>query len=202
MANIEKYLPGRFSQIEEFMSMCLSQNPEFENMEEIREKWLKNKFPTEADLDGIKIFEKILDIQPGANDSLEDRRFNVLTRLNQKLPYTWIQLHRMMAALCGWEGYELKLEDFILTVYLAMDSQPKLHAVIDLLADVLPMHILINIIQAINWVTEVKARAYTIEDMNVDIVPYQKTHENLSVIPPPFCKALLNLNIQIKPDTI
>ena len=174
MANIEQYLPGRMAQIKEFMDLCLAENPEFDDMEAVRKKWLNNKFPTQADEDGIAMFEKILDLHPSDSDTLEDRRFRVLTKLNERLPYTWIQLHRMMAALCGWDGYELKLEHFVLTVYLAMDSRSKLNSVIDMLRDVIPMHILIDIEQAVELFLKVPVYSYSTDIVDIEIVPYQK----------------------------
>lgn len=175
MAHIENYLPYRLAQITEFKDLCLAENPEFDGMDQVREKWLKNKFPTEADLDGIKIFEKILDLHPADTDTVEDRRFKVLSNLNERLPYSWIQLHRMLAAICGWDGYELKLEHFILTVYLAMDSHSKLNSVISMLQNVLPMHLLINIEQAIDAFTRFYIRSYSINNLEIEIDPLEVT---------------------------
>lgn len=200
MANIEKHLPYRFAKIEEFVELCKAENPEFENMEAIREKWLANKFPTEADLDGIKIWETILDITPGEHASIEDRRFNILTKLNARLPYTWAQLHRMMAAICGKEGYELELKDFVLMVYLSMDSSSKLYAVYDMLIEVLPMNILIDIEQHLEQIAHMKSRSYNLNNLYIQIVPYQIREKRLDVEPAYIASGIQSfIDIKIQP---
>lgn len=182
MANIEKYLPSRFQDIEEFMSLCLAEDPEFDNMAKIRVKWLNNKFPREADLDGIKIFEKILELKPLDTDTIEDRRERIIAKLNARLPYTWIQLHRMMAAICGWEGYTLHLEDFVLLVYLSLENNDKIRFVIDLLYEVLPMHIMIRIERAIDEYNKIAIRSYSKNLGTAKILPYQKRNLNVNVV--------------------
>ena len=182
MANIEKYLPSRFQDIEEFMSLCLAEDPEFDNMAKIRVKWLNNKFPREADLDGIKIFEKILELKPLDTDTIEDRRERIIAKLNARLPYTWIQLHRMMAAICGWEGYTLHLEDFVLLVYLSLENNDKIRFVIDLLYEVLPMHIMIRIERAIDEYNKIAIRSYSKNIGKAKILPYQKRNLNVNVV--------------------
>lgn len=177
MANIEKYLPIKFEEIEEFKNLCLAENPEFEKMEIDRNKWLNNKFPTKADLDGIKIFEKILDITPKSFDSLEDRRFRVLSKLNERLPYTWIQLHRMVAAICGWNGYVMTLEDFILMVYLSLDNMNKTQAVLNMLRDVLPMNICIDIEECAKQF--IRPTVYPYQKVIVDIMTFPLPEEEV-----------------------
>lgn len=147
MANIERFLPIKLREIEEFTEFCLAQNPEFDEVRELREKWMKNKFPWEADEDGIKVWEKILGIKPSINSNLESRRSMVIAKLNERLPYTYIQLHRMMAAICGWDGFDLKLKDFVLMAVIAMDVPERYAAVKDMLMDVLPAHIFILLVE-------------------------------------------------------
>lgn len=181
MANIEKYLPDRFKEIEEFENLCLAENPEFGVIEKRREKWLNNKFPALADLDGLKLYEKILDITPNSFDSVEDRRFRILSKLNERLPYTWVRLHRMIAAICGWDGYEMTLEDYILTVYLSLDSMSKTQAVLDVLRDVLPMNIFIGIEEAAKQFPKLSLYSYYTNSLDVTIVPLEKLRGTINV---------------------
>lgn len=199
MANIEKYLPDRFAEIEEFMSLCKAENPEFDNMGEIRKKWLNNRFPKEADLDGIKLYEEILEIKPLENDTIEDRRFRILTKLNERLPYTWIQLHRMLAAICGWDGYELKLEDFIITVYLSLDSMSKTNAVLDMLRDVLPMSIFIDIEETVEQFLKAPVYSYYQSTGNITIVPFSSQRGTYNVNRSVYSYAKTNACITLVP---
>lgn len=170
----EDYLPARFKNIKEFYDFCIAQDPEFDNAQAIREKGINNTFPQDVDIDGAKMWETALGIKPNASDTLEDRRFRILTKLQQRTPYTWAQLHKMMKALCGEDGYELKKGYFTLMVYLAMDSQSKLKSVLRMLEDVVPMHILLEITQLLEYHFEIGILSYTRKNPNIVILPYQQ----------------------------
>lgn len=153
----EEYLPNRFHAIKEFYDFNVANDPEFENAEEIITKNLNNRFPDTADLDGIKIWEKILNIIPEPEDSIEDRRFRITTVFQKRIPYTWSQLHKMMRSICGDEAFELKrTKPFVLEVNLTMDSASKLKSVIQMLEEVVPMHIQINVSCGYEALSQVK----------------------------------------------
>ena len=167
----EDYLPARFRTIKEFYDFCLANDPEFDNTEELTNKGVNNRFPDSADIDGVQIWEKILNITPNTSDTLEDRRFRIIANLQKRTPYTWSQLHKMMSALCGEDGYELKKGYFVLMVYLAMDSQSKLKSVIQMLREVVPMHILLEISQLLYY------------NFNVDIFSWRKNNSSIQILP-------------------
>lgn len=170
----EEHLPRRFKTIKEFYDFCMAQDPEFENAEAIKNKGLNNVFPKDVDIDGARMWETALGITPNANDTLEDRKFRILTVLQQRTPYTWAQLHRMMEALCGKDGYEIKKGYFTLMVYIAMESVSQLRSVLRMLEDVVPMHILLDITQLLNYAFNVDIYSYVKNTGELTILPYQE----------------------------
>ncbi len=42
-----------------------------------------------------------MEISPKGTDTLDDRRFRILTRINEELPYTLPQLRSILKTLCG-----------------------------------------------------------------------------------------------------
>lgn len=177
----EDYLPSRFHSIDEFYDFCMANDPEFDNASEIKEKWLNNRYQDTADEDGIKIWEKILKITPNKSDTLADRRFRVISCLQKRTPYTWSQLHKMMAALCGEDGYELKKGFFVLMVHIAMESQSQLRSVIQMLRDVVPMHILLEIIQQLYYNFNETIYSWKKNETDLTILPYQDRKFNNTV---------------------
>lgn len=169
----EDYLPTRFHSIKEFYDFCIASDPEFENAQEIKDKGINNRFQDTADINGIRIWEKILNITPNTSDTSEDRRFRIISVLQKRTPYTWSQLHKMMEALCGKDGYELKKGYFTLMVYLAMDSQSQLKSVMQLLREVVPMHILLDITQLLYYNLDIVLLSWRRNDLNITILPYQ-----------------------------
>lgn len=177
----EDYLPTRFKSIKEFYDFCIANDPEFENAQEIKDKALNNRFQDTADIDGVKIWERILNITPNTSDTLEDRRFRIISILQKRTPYTWAQLHKMMEALCGKDGYKLQKGYFVLMVYLAMDSQSKLKSVLQMLRDVVPMHILLEITQLLEYNFNVDIFSWTVNNPSLKILPYQQRSYTQSV---------------------
>ena len=171
--HLEEKLPSRFKEIKEFWDFCIGENPEFDRAKSGKDKWLNNRFPQDADIDGIRLWETVLDIKPNPTETLEDRRFKVITELQKRTPYTWSQLHKMLDALLGKDGYTLKKGYFVLMVYLAMKSTSQLKHVMDLLQEVVPAHILLDIEQILEYYLGIDVYTYSTSIMNLTIVPYQ-----------------------------
>lgn len=147
MFKSEDYLPSRFHSIKEFYDFCVANDPEFDNALEIKDKGLNNRFPNTADIDGVRIWERILSLTPNASDTLEDRRFRIISNFQKRAPFTWAELNRMLAFLCGADDYTLEREaEFILKVSLTLDSESMLQSVIQMLEEIVPMHILLHIV--------------------------------------------------------
>lgn len=181
MANIEKYLPTRFYSIKEFYDYCIAWNPEFDKIYQDQAKWRKNVFPDQADIDGIRLWEKVFGITPESSATLEDRRFKILTELQKRTPYTWNQLHKMLDALCGEGHYELKKGYFTLMLYLSMDTQSKLKSVMNMLQDIVPMHILIDVTQLLYYNFNIDVLSYTNNTASLTILPYQARNTTAEV---------------------
>lgn len=172
--DILKYMPFVLADIEEFQQITRAENPEFDTTKTLQEKWLNNRFVKSADKEGIEAFEELLKLKPLASDTLEDRRVRILAKLNERLPYTEIRLKRMLAAICGWDGYELTIEDLVLTVYLALESSSQVATIFDLLNRVVPMNVLLRIVQLLETYCNVSIASASRVMVDLTISPYQK----------------------------
>lgn len=100
-ANLIKYLPLVLQNIEEFKALYSAEDVEINNLYEALQTLLKDQFVHEATENGIKRWEKLLKIIPGVDDTLDMRRFEILNRLNIKIPYTITMLRNKIQALYG-----------------------------------------------------------------------------------------------------
>ena len=100
------------------------------------------------DADACSRWENILNITALGTDTLADRRFRILARINDDIPYTYKQLEIMIANLCGSDGYSLELQNatYTLTVLIALAAQKQFNEVEKLLKRVVPANIIIAII--------------------------------------------------------
>ena len=85
-----EYLPYVVRDYSEFQGLTAGEQPEFEQAWNRADELLDNQFVLTAGNLGLSRWEEILGIVPKATDTLDDRRFRVLTRLNEELPYELI----------------------------------------------------------------------------------------------------------------
>lgn len=137
-----------------------AENPEFRLFYERATQALKNLYPEQANDRGLRAFEEWLGVSPEPDDTTEDRVFRILSKYNQQLPYTFIHLHKMLAVLCGWEGFTLDLEDFLLSVYLTLDTNSQVGSVYDLLLHVVPANVLFRVVQRISEETDLQVTSF------------------------------------------
>ncbi len=141
----------------EYEEIAAAIDPEFVKLHEYIDQWNKNIYPKEANEDGIAKFEELLNITPAQTDTLEERRYRVIAKLNAKLPYSEIQLRRILGGVLGYDGFTLEVKDLVLTISLAEASNTKLNIIVELLREIVPMNILLVIHQLITN----KVAAYT-----------------------------------------
>jgi hypothetical protein len=103
------YLPEVLRNFREFEKTFESEEPEFEKLQNELSKVLKDLFVEDATERGVKRWEKLLKIVPKPSETLEDRKFKILSKLIKKLPYTRRRLEQLLEVLCGENGYLLEI---------------------------------------------------------------------------------------------
>lgn len=155
------YLPYVIRDYAEFQGIMGSEQPEVEQSWDSADDLLDNQFIPTAGNIGLSRWEKILDITPKGTDSLEDRRFRVLTRINEELPYTLIQLRAILETLCGPDNYSAEVEEgtYQLVVKIGLAAKNNFSDVDSLLNRVVPQNMVVNLLQLYN--THAQLSAFT-----------------------------------------
>ena len=137
---LKDYLPPVLLTTCEFPLLCQGEQPEFDALAASVTEVLDAQFVMTAPLRGIERYEKIYGIVPQDTDTLEERRFAVLSKMNAQMPYTVRSLRRMLAALCREDGYSLEIDhdSYNLLVKMPVRELQKLQAVRDMLYAVVP----------------------------------------------------------------
>lgn len=111
--DLVSYLPPYLQQYnQETVAALKAENPEFRLIWEASDRVLYNEFIATADEYGISRFEKILNILPSKEDTLESRRARVQSRWFTEIPYTLKALISKLIALCGDSNFEIT-KDFL-----------------------------------------------------------------------------------------
>lgn len=141
--------------IKEFKEIAKTEEPELRYILEAIDRTLANMFIETADEYGIKRFEDMMGLYPEEGDSLETRRFNVLIKWNDRIPYTDKELYNRLLSLCG-SADKFTLEEhyteYWLKIVTHLGVNGAFDAVTKLLEDMLPCNLdlkLQNIIEAI-----------------------------------------------------
>ena len=99
--DLVSYLPPFMADFKEISVTLEAENPEFVLVWKAADRVLQNEFIESADEYGISRFEKILNILPSTEDTLESRRARVQARWFNTIPYTMKSFLAKLVALCG-----------------------------------------------------------------------------------------------------
>lgn len=146
------YLPPVLQEISEFK--IIMENGDIEKEElAYKIKDLENdQYFLDATEKGIKRYENMLSILPKGTDTLEDRKFRLLSRYNQQLPYTKTVLERQLITLCGEDGYSINMDydNLILTVKIKLTVKAMYNEVLNYLNNIVPLNVIINLMLMYN----------------------------------------------------
>lgn len=134
------YLPHYMQEYAEIKEIMNAEQPEIDSLWSSVEQALADQYILEAGVYGISRWESMLSISPKDTDTLDERRFRILTRLNQELPYTLTKLKEALITLCGVDGFVINLqaEKYHIEVKLALGNHNNYQEVLNLLSKMIP----------------------------------------------------------------
>jgi hypothetical protein len=135
-------------ELKEFKEIAKAEEPEITLLLNSIDNTINNMFIETADEYGISRFESMLGIFPEDSATLEERRFNVMVKWNDKLPYTEEALRGFLSVLCGEDGYVLSIDynNYEITVKLGLESQNSYEEVQSLLDRMAPANLVRKVI--------------------------------------------------------
>ena len=167
------YLPPVIRDYLEMQAIMIAEQPEIEQLWSAWDMVYADQFVLEASVTGISRWEQMLGITPMGTDTLEDRRFRVLSRLNDQLPYTYRALESMLKALCGEDqvSVEVNHAEYAVHVVVEMTSRSNVNDVHELLQRVVPANMTIYL--SLRYNTHAMLARFT----HAELTPY--THAQL-----------------------
>lgn len=137
------YLPPYMQEYLEMQQVMNAEQPEFNFLWTAYENALDDQFILDATEYGVKRWETMLGITPKDTDTLDERKFRILARLNQELPYTMTKLKEALTTLCGADGFVIDLQaaKYHIEVRLAVGNQNNYQEVSDLLKKMIPANL-------------------------------------------------------------
>lgn len=103
------YLPPFVQEYKEMQEIMKAEQPEIDLLWIAAEGVFADQFIQDATENGVSRWESMLGISPKGTDTLDERKFRILSKLNQELPYTMRKLEQVLTTLCGPDGYSIEL---------------------------------------------------------------------------------------------
>ncbi len=104
-----EYMPLFLQDVREFKEIFNVEDKEIDSLKEQIENVLKEIIVTTAEGYGLERYEKIYNIQNNTTD-IETRRFNILSKINNRLPYSINWLINKLNNTVGPENYTLDVD--------------------------------------------------------------------------------------------
>ncbi|CAI3542765.1 MULTISPECIES: putative phage tail protein [Clostridium] len=145
--SILDYIPPVLADAEEQKQIFKALNPEINMLWAEIERAQNNQFISSSDEYGVARRENMLSIKPKNTETLDDRKFRLLSREIEKLPYTYRVLKNKLKALCGENGYTLNIdyENEIVDIKIELTSRKSFDEVELMTEKMIPLNMVINI---------------------------------------------------------
>lgn len=164
--NMIDYLPDNLRRVREFSELCTVNDPDKAEMKGDMDIDTDDFFTPSATADGIERWESIMQITAPGGATIEERRFTLSSRVNNRSPFSEKRIIGMLDTLLGNVNYDftMSLSTFILTVDLEIGTKYMIDSVKELLNNVVPAHI--DVMVNIKWNTHQMLSVYTHEQLS------------------------------------
>lgn len=147
VVDLLSYLPPVVQELEEFKQIMNTESEEFNLLVKEYQNLLSDQFVHEATENGLSRWERILGINIKPSDTLDSRRWEILNRLNIKIPYTFTMLKNKLYALYG-DNYTIKLISDTYTIRIRVPqevSASEIQSTYTMLEVIVPANMIIDI---------------------------------------------------------
>lgn len=142
-----EYWPDFLREVLEFQKIAQAEQPELDKALEAVRKAPDDFFISTLTEYGAERWERNMDFPVAHGGNLKDRRFRIMARFCEQLPYSYRRLEQLLESLCGEDGYtvELRAGDYTLKVRVALTAKSNFDDVGALLKRVAPANIVIDL---------------------------------------------------------
>lgn len=171
------YLPPFVQEYKEIAILMNAEQYEVDRLWTEADDAFADQFIMDATEYGVSRRESMLGISPKGTDTLDERKFRILTKLNQELPYTLRKLEQALVNLCGEDGYsiELKAAEYHIEVKLAISNAKNYTEVENILKKMIPANMMsivsikYNSHTVLSQFTHAQLSAYTHEQLRTEV---------------------------------
>ena len=146
-----KYLPELLQPIQDFQGLNDAYKAELKDLYEACAVLFDDQFISTASETILAKWENHLGILPNATDTLDERRFRILAKLNDTPPYTERYLKNKLIELCSDGEFELEIDipNYTVRVGVTVSSLANTETINAWLRELLPANLLLSVYQVL-----------------------------------------------------
>lgn len=171
------YLPHFMRDYREIESIMNAEQVEIDSFHDGIENALADQFILEVTENGVKRWESLIGISPKDTDTLDERKFRILTKVNQDLPYTLRKLEQALITLCGNNMFsiEVNASEYHIEIRLGLINKNNYQEIVDVLKKMIPanmtqwVQIMYNNYSMLTKFTHAEMNAYTHEQLRNEV---------------------------------
>lgn len=172
------YLPPIMQEYVEIQQIMQTEQTAVSSLWDASDDALNDQFLQDATDNGVSRWEKLLGILPKNTDTLDERKFRILTKMNEQLPCTESVLKNQLSMLCGVDGYAYAptYNDYKLSIKLALENKNNYQSVCEYLKNVIPANIdyivslMYNTHEILSKLTYAQMAEYTHKQLREDVL--------------------------------
>lgn len=134
------YLPPFMRDFHQMHQIMTVEQPEVDGLWNACGNVMSDQFVMDATENGVRRWERLVGVTPRDTDTLDERKFRILTVMNQKLPYTMNRLKETLTTICGAGNFHIELNaaEYHIEIKLALTNVNNYQEVVDLLSNMIP----------------------------------------------------------------
>lgn len=144
---VDDYFPSVVKDTDEFKAIAVAENTELDLLNAEIINAFRELFIVTAEDYGLSIWENMLNITPMEGFTAEDRRAEIIARLNNRTSYTFRNVYAMLVNLCGEDNVVMVYDNeaYTLNVKIGLGAKKQLDTVKSMLFNITPANISLNI---------------------------------------------------------
>ena len=143
MKRIIEYIPYELQGIIDYQEIANAVDNYYSIKIDELEQLKNNRNILKCDEETIRYYESILNITPKSDATLDERRFTIWLKMNNKIPYSEQWLRHWLTNILGIGNYDLTFDyaDYSFILKISLSNQNKFDTVVALLDTIVPAHI-------------------------------------------------------------
>ena len=158
-----KYIPLEMQNIKEYNALGATGDIELGTAKNDMNAVANNHNLSTLNEYGCTRMEKIMGIETDVTKSVEARRFTIIAKANNTIPYTLRTLQRKIETVLGNNKFRVSLENetYTLTISLFLENQSKMDEIKNEIVGMIPCNIILKLEALYNTHGDVKNKGYS-----------------------------------------